>query len=133
MACQRLSDALAAVWGGSPPEPGVLPQVERGPPGWVLVSIAGHSGDVLVIGAGHGGPVRRAARCRAVRYCVARARCPAVLVPAPQTGCRARPVLDYVAAAAPDRHTRAGPGGPAVSRPVTAGRRQPMAAPAAAP
>jgi nucleotide-binding universal stress UspA family protein len=84
MACQRLSDALAAVWGGSPLEPGVQPQVERGPPGWVLVSIAGHPGDVLVIGAGHGGPARRAARCRVVRYCVARARCPVVLVPAPQ-------------------------------------------------
>jgi hypothetical protein len=72
------------VWGGSPPEPGVQPQVERGPAGWVLVSIAGHPGDVLVIGAGHGSPVRRAARCRVVRYRVARARCPVVLVPPPQ-------------------------------------------------
>lgn len=83
MACQRMGEALAAVWGG-PPECGVQPQVERGQPGWVLVSVADHPGDVLVIGAGHGGPVRRAARCRVVRYCVARARCPVVLVPPPQ-------------------------------------------------
>jgi nucleotide-binding universal stress UspA family protein len=84
MACQRLDDALAAVWGGSPPEPGVQPHVERGSPGWVLVNIAGHPGDVLVIGAGHGSPARRAARCRVVRYCVARAHCPVVLVPPPE-------------------------------------------------
>jgi nucleotide-binding universal stress UspA family protein len=83
MACQRMGESLAAVWGGSPLEPGVQPQVERGPAGWVLVSLAGHPGDVLVIGAGHGGPVRRAARCRVVRYCAARARCPVVLVPPP--------------------------------------------------
>jgi hypothetical protein len=83
MACQRMGEALGAVWGGSPLELGVQPQVERGPPGWVLVSIAGHSGDVLVIGAGHGAPIRRAARCHVVRYCVARPRCPVVLVPPP--------------------------------------------------
>lgn len=83
MACQRMGEALAAGWGRSPLEPGVQPQVERGPAGWVLVSVADHPGDVLVIGAGHGGPVRRASRCRVVRYYVARARCPVVLVPPP--------------------------------------------------
>ncbi len=83
MACQRMGEALPAVWGGSPSEPGLEPQVERGPAGWVLVSVADHPGDVLVIGAGHGGPVRRAVRGRVVRYCVARARCPVVLVPPP--------------------------------------------------
>jgi hypothetical protein len=57
MACQRLGEALAAVWGGSWPEPGVQPQVERGSAGWVLVSVADHPGDVLVLGAGHGGPL----------------------------------------------------------------------------
>ena len=84
MASQRMGEALAAVWGGSQPEPGVQPQVERGPAGWVLVSVAGHPGDVLVIGAGHGGRLRRAACCRVVRYCVARTRCPVVLVPPPE-------------------------------------------------
>lgn len=81
MACQRLGEALAAVWGGSRPEPGVQPQVKRGPAGWVLVSVADHPGDVLLIGAGHGGTLRRVAGCRVARYCVARARCPAVVVP----------------------------------------------------
>lgn len=52
MACQRLGEALAAVWGGSRPEPLMQPQVEPEPPGWVLVSIADHPGDVLVLGAG---------------------------------------------------------------------------------
>ena len=33
MACQRLGEALAAVWGGSRPEGLVQPQVERGPAG----------------------------------------------------------------------------------------------------
>ena len=51
---------------------------------WVLVSVADHPGDVLVIGAGHGGTLRRVAGCRVVRYCVARARCPVVLVPPPE-------------------------------------------------
>ena len=83
IACQRMDESLAAVWAGSPPAPAVQPQVERGPVGWVLVSLADHPGDVLVIGAGHGGTVRRAARCRVVRYCAARARCPVVLVPPP--------------------------------------------------
>lgn len=84
MACQRLGDALTAVWGGPAPEPGVDPHVERGQAGWVLVSVASQPGDVLVIGAGHGGTLRRAARCHVVRYCVARARCPVLLVPAPE-------------------------------------------------
>jgi nucleotide-binding universal stress UspA family protein len=84
MACRRLGEALAAVWGEPEPEPGVEPHVERGPAGWVLVSVADRPGDVLVIGAGHGGPLRRAARCRVVSYCVARARCPVVLVPPPE-------------------------------------------------
>lgn len=83
MACQRLGEALAAVRGGSRPEPRVQPHVERGP-AWLLVSIADHPGDVLVIGAGHGRPLRRVAGCRVVRYCVARARCPVVLVPPPE-------------------------------------------------
>jgi nucleotide-binding universal stress UspA family protein len=84
MACRRLRDALAAVWGGSLPGPWVQPQVERGPAGWVLVSVAGLPGDVLVIGAGHRSLVRRVAGRRVMRYCAARARCPVVLVPPPE-------------------------------------------------
>jgi nucleotide-binding universal stress UspA family protein len=83
MACQRLGDALAAVWGEVPSDPRVRPHVERGPAGWVLVNIAGRPGDVLVVGAGRRGALRRAAACRISRYCAARASCPVILVPPP--------------------------------------------------
>jgi nucleotide-binding universal stress UspA family protein len=83
MACGRLGDALAAVWGEVPADPRVRPRVERGPAGWVLVSVADRPGDVLVIGAGRRGTLRRAAGCQVGRYCAARARCPVILVPPP--------------------------------------------------
>ena len=81
MACQRLADALAAVWGEVPSDPRVQPHVERGPAGRVLVTIAGRPGDVLVVGAGRRGTLRRAAACRVSRYCAGRASCPVILVP----------------------------------------------------
>ncbi len=83
MAYGRLRDALAAVWGEVPSGPRVQPQVERGPAGWVLVSVAARPGDVLVIGAGRRGRLRRIAGCRVARYCAACARCPVILVPPP--------------------------------------------------
>lgn len=83
LACGQLRDALAAVWGEVPSDPRVRPRVERGPAGWVLVSVASCPGDVLVIGAGRRGTLRRAAGCRVGRYCAARARCPVILVPPP--------------------------------------------------
>jgi nucleotide-binding universal stress UspA family protein len=83
LACQRLDDALTAVWGEVPCDPRVRPQVERGPAGWVLASIASRPGDVLVVGAGRRGGLRHAACCRVSRYCAARASCPVVLVPPP--------------------------------------------------
>ena len=52
LACQRLRDALLAVWGETPNDPLVQPHIERGPPGWVLVNLACRPGDVLVVGAG---------------------------------------------------------------------------------
>jgi hypothetical protein len=51
-ACQRLRDALVAVWGEIPADPMVQPHVERGPAGWVLVSLACQPADVLLVGAG---------------------------------------------------------------------------------
>jgi nucleotide-binding universal stress UspA family protein len=81
-ACQRMHDALTAVWGEPWRKPLVEPRVERGPAGWVLVSVADQPGDLLVIGAGRRGMLRRWA-CRVGRYCAARARCPVVLVPPP--------------------------------------------------
>jgi nucleotide-binding universal stress UspA family protein len=83
-ACQRLRDALITVWGEVPADPLVQPQVERGPAGWVLVSVACRPGDVLVIGAGRRGTLPRIAYCRVSRYCAARARCPVILVPPPE-------------------------------------------------
>jgi nucleotide-binding universal stress UspA family protein len=83
MACERLRDALASVWGEPLTDPLVEPRVERGPAGWVLVNVADQPGDVLVLGAGRRGVLRRAVLCRVSRYCAARARCPVVLVPPP--------------------------------------------------
>jgi nucleotide-binding universal stress UspA family protein len=81
MTCQRLQDALIAVWGDMPDDPMVQPQVERGAAGWVLVSVACRPDDMLVLGAG-----RRGVRVRLVpravsRYCLAHARCPVLIVP----------------------------------------------------
>jgi len=84
IACERLRETLSAVWGEVPEDPRVQPHVERGPAGWVLVSIANRPGDVLVVGAGRRGTlVLRWACCRVARYCAARASCPVVLVPPP--------------------------------------------------
>jgi len=82
-ACQRLRDALIAVWGQVPDDRMVQPRVERGPAGWVLVSIACRPGDLLVLGAGRRGPLARMAACKVSRYCVAHAQCPVVAVPPP--------------------------------------------------
>jgi nucleotide-binding universal stress UspA family protein len=84
LACQRLRDAILAVWGQIPADPLIQPQVERGPAGWVLVSVASRPGDVLIIGAGRRGALPRMVFCRASRYCAARARCPVILVPPPE-------------------------------------------------
>ena len=81
MACQRLRDALIAVWGEVPDDPMVQPRVERGAAGWVLVSTACRLGDLLVVGAGRRGALARTVSCRVSRYCVAHAQCPVLAVP----------------------------------------------------
>ena len=81
MACGRLRDALIAVWGEVPGDPMVQPQVERGAAGWVLVSVACRSGDLLVLGAGRRGVLVRLGSRGVRRYCLARARCPVLIVP----------------------------------------------------
>jgi nucleotide-binding universal stress UspA family protein len=81
MACQRLRDALIAVWGEVPDDPMVEPHVERGPAGWVLVSLACRPDDLLVVGAGRRGALARTACCRVSRYCVAHAQCPVLTIP----------------------------------------------------
>ena len=84
LACQQLRNALVAVWAEIPDDPLVQPQVERGPAGWVLVSVASRAGDVLVLGAGRRGALPRMACCRVGRYCAAHAQCPVILVPPPE-------------------------------------------------
>jgi nucleotide-binding universal stress UspA family protein len=81
MACERLRDALIAVWGEVPDDPRVEPHVEQGAAGWVLVSLACRPGDMLVVGAGRRGALARMVSCRVSRYCAARAECPVIFVP----------------------------------------------------
>jgi nucleotide-binding universal stress UspA family protein len=90
LACQRLSDALIAVWGKVPDDPLLQPHVERGPAGWVLVNLACHPGDVLVVGAGRRGALARMAFSKVGRYCLAHARCPVLAIPPPDLACELR-------------------------------------------
>jgi len=83
LACQRLRDALLAVWGEPPNDPRVQPHIERGPPGWVLVNLAHRPSDVLVVGAGRRGALARMAFSRVTRYCLAHAQCPVLAIPPP--------------------------------------------------
>ena len=83
-ACQRLRDALIAVWGRIPDDPLVRPVVQRGEPGRVLLEIACRPDDLLVVGAGRRGPLAQIARSGKVsRFCLAHARCPVLAVPPP--------------------------------------------------
>jgi nucleotide-binding universal stress UspA family protein len=83
LACQRLRDALIAVWGEVPGDPLVQPHVERGPAGWVLVNLADRPDDLLVVGAGRRGTLTRMAFSRVSRYCLAHAQCPVLAIPPP--------------------------------------------------
>ena len=89
-ACKRLQDALAAAWGAMPADLVVRPHVERGQAGLVLTTIASGPGDLLVVGAGRRGVLARVVSCQVSRYCVARAKCPVVLVPPPELAREAR-------------------------------------------
>lgn len=83
-ACQRLRDALIAVWGRIPDDPSVRPVVRRGEPGRVLLEIACGPDDLLVVGAGRRGTLARITRSGKVsRYCLAHARCPVLALPPP--------------------------------------------------
>ena len=84
LACQRLRDALAAVWWEIPDDPMVEPHVERGPAGWVLVSLACHPADVLLVGAGRRSAVSWRTSSTVTRYCLAHAQCPVLAVPPPE-------------------------------------------------
>jgi nucleotide-binding universal stress UspA family protein len=83
LACQRLRDALIAVWGEVPDDPLVEPHLERGPAGWVLVNLARRPGDVLVVGAGRRSVAAQLVFSKVSRYCLARAQCPVLAIPPP--------------------------------------------------
>ena len=85
LACQRLRDALMAVWGEVPDDPRVQPHVEtRACVGWVLVNLASRPDDVLVVGAGRRGALGRLAFSRVGRATAsAHAQCPVVAIPPP--------------------------------------------------
>ena len=82
-AWQRLWDTLDTAFGGLPAGISTQPVVLRGKPGQVLAGVARQDGDVLVIGAGRRGLLRRLARCRVARYCLAHAHCPVLAIPPP--------------------------------------------------
>lgn len=83
LACQRFTEALIAVWGQVPDDPWIQPCLERGPAGWVLVSLADRPDDLLVVGARRRSTLGRMVFSRVGRYCLARARCPVLAVPPP--------------------------------------------------
>lgn len=83
-ACQRLRDALVAVWRQIPDDPMVEPHIERGPAGWVLVSLACHPADVLLVGAGRPSAAGWMTFSKVTRYCLAHAQCPVLTVPPPE-------------------------------------------------
>ncbi len=87
MGVRRLRDACCSAWGDVPLSPFIHPHVERGPAGWVLVSIASRPGDLLVVGAGRRGTLRRPIGSKVCRYCMTHAQCPVVLVPPPELAC----------------------------------------------
>ena len=80
-AWQRLWDTLETAWGMVPVDLAVLPAVQRGQPGPVLVGLAGRPGDLLVVGAGRRGSLAWLGHGRVGRYCLAHAQCPVLAVP----------------------------------------------------
>jgi hypothetical protein len=62
----------------------VEPHLERGPAGWVLVSLACQPTDVLLAGAGRRGALSWMRSSTVTQYCLAHAQCPVLAVPPPE-------------------------------------------------
>jgi nucleotide-binding universal stress UspA family protein len=75
--------AFAETMGGQPPDVQVQAVVRPDTPGPVLVEYAHRDDDLLVIGTGQRGLLRRLRASGVVRYCLARAACPVLVVPPP--------------------------------------------------
>jgi nucleotide-binding universal stress UspA family protein len=80
-AWQRLWAALEAAWGKLPADLSILPVVQRGQPGPVLVTLASRPDDLLIVGAGRRGMMAWPTHGRVSRYCVSHAGCPVLAVP----------------------------------------------------
>jgi len=78
---KRLWEAFDAGLGGLPTDLVVVPHVERGETGQVLVEIADQPDDLLVIGTGRRGTLTRALRRSVGRYVLAHAKCPVLAIP----------------------------------------------------
>lgn len=89
-ATQLVAKAFADTMGGLPLDVTVQVVFVPGPPGPVLVDLAGHD-DLLVLGSGRRGFWRRWFRSSVTRYCIARAPCPVLVVPPPRLTLDASP------------------------------------------
>lgn len=81
-ALRRLRDAWDDALGGVPSDVHVFLRTERGQPGWVLTGLAAADTDLIVVGAGRGG-LRRLTHHSVAWYCLSRAGCGVLVVPAP--------------------------------------------------
>jgi nucleotide-binding universal stress UspA family protein len=77
-----VEQTFADTMGGLPKDVRVEPVVLPDYPGPALVRLADRDDDLLVVGSGRRS--RRGSGSRAVRYCVAWAACPVLVVPPPQ-------------------------------------------------
>lgn len=78
-----ITSAFEDTLGGLPPDVEVRAVVMPDAPGPVLSEYACRDDDLLVLGAGRRGWLRRPWGSKVVRYCLARACCPVLVVPPP--------------------------------------------------
>lgn len=82
-AASVVASAFAETMGAVPGDVEVRTVVLPDSPGPVLVDYACRDGDLLVLGSGARGRLRRWRSSSVVRYCLARAGCPVLVVPPP--------------------------------------------------
>jgi nucleotide-binding universal stress UspA family protein len=83
-ASDRLHRAFDEAFGGMPDGLVIEPVVVRGAAGPALVRMADQPDDLLVVGGGGWGRIARNFHGAVGRYCLARARCPVLVVPPPE-------------------------------------------------
>jgi nucleotide-binding universal stress UspA family protein len=78
-----IGNAFKAAVGRRPADIGVTMEIPDSDPAVALVRMATQAGDVIVVGTAGGHLLRRLIHGSVSRYCVKHARCPVVVVPAP--------------------------------------------------